>query len=479
MDPRFEPERFWPRLIALLDDVPPEDRRPPPAARAGAVLVLVEDTAEGPRIVLTRRRRDLRSHPGQVSFPGGRIDPGETVEQAALREAQEEVGLDSDSVEVVGIGTRFYIPPSRFWVVPVVARWVRPHELSENPWEVEQILRVPVADLCTLERQRRVDATSGGASWAWQLDDDVLWGATARVLTVLLDVAVEDWTGGRAPDQLPDADVVRPWDATPQWRRREVLDVGVPSRPQDQVTHVTVEQVRAVRAWLDARGVDGRVRGEHAGRALTRAARLLCDGSLAGRRVTVLAGPSSNGIGGLAAARLLASAGAHVTAMTVGHPRLVDQTHVLRDAQVTVQAVTEDTTFADVDPGDVVIDAMLGIGAQPPLRDLPGLVGDWLREHAVRIVALDLPSGIAADGGLRGTCLTVDVTIASGLPVVSLRQPVAQPFIGDLVVADVGIPPAAWRAVGVEVPDGLFAEGPLVRLEATVASDAHTPDQTA
>ncbi|MEX2328492.1 MAG: CoA pyrophosphatase, partial [Nitriliruptoraceae bacterium] len=149
MDPRFEPERFWPRLIALLDDVPPEDRRPPPAARAGAVLVLVEDTAEGPRIVLTRRRRDLRSHPGQVSFPGGRIDPGETVEQAALREAQEEVGVDPDSVEVVGIGTRFYIPPSRFWVVPVVARWVRPHELSENPWEVEQILRVPVADLCT------------------------------------------------------------------------------------------------------------------------------------------------------------------------------------------------------------------------------------------------------------------------------------------------------------------------------------------
>ncbi len=479
MDPRLDPERFWPRLVALLDDVDADERRPPPAARAGAVLVLVEDTSQGPRIVLTRRRRDLRSHPGQVSFPGGRIDPGETVEQAALREAQEEVGLDPDSVEVVGIGARFYIPPSRFWVVPVVARWRRPHELSENPWEVEQILCVPVADLCAPERQRRVDATAGGATWAWQLDDDVLWGATARVITVLLDVAVEDWTNGRAPEQLPDADVVRPWDAAPHWRRREVLDDRVPSRPQDLVPHVTADQVRAMRAWMDARGVDARVRGEHAGRALTRAARMVCDGSLAGRRVTVFAGPSTNGIGGLAAARLLASAGADVTVMTVGRPRLVDQTHVLRDTQVSVRAVTEDTRFVDLDPGDVVIDAMLGIGAQPPLRDLPGLVGEWLREHAVKIVALDLPSGIAADGGLRGTCLTVDVTIASGLPVVSLRQQVAQPFIGDLVLADVGIPPAAWRAVGVDVPHDLFADGPLVRLEATVASDAHTPDQTA
>src|SRR5690606_36316278 len=102
-DPRLAPEAFWPRFRAALDRVEEEASRPPPDARVGAVLVLLEDTDDGPQLVLTRRRRDLRSHPGQVSFPGGRVDPGETLEEAALREAEEEVGLDAGSVEVVGV----------------------------------------------------------------------------------------------------------------------------------------------------------------------------------------------------------------------------------------------------------------------------------------------------------------------------------------------------------------------------------------
>jgi hydroxyethylthiazole kinase-like uncharacterized protein yjeF len=463
VDPRLDPDRFWPRLRRVLTDVPVEERTPPPSARAGAVLVLLEDTDDGPRVVLTRRRRDMRSHPGQVSFPGGRIDPGETVEQAAVREAAEEVGLRPDSVEVLGAGPRFYIPPSRFWVVPVVARWRAPHRLSENPWEVDEILRVPLTTLTEPARWRGVGLSAFGVSWAWQLDEDLLWGATARVLATMLDVSVEDWHGGTRPDDLDPARLVRPWEDAPVRPRPTRLVGDLPARSQDEVPHVTAAQVRLARRWMDERGVGLTARAEHAGRAAAHAVRRLVDDGLEGLAVTVLAGPSSNGAAGLAAARLLHSAGADVDVLTVGPPRVARQVELLHAAGVEVRAVGE-AGLGEHSPGEVVVDAVLGIGAEPPLEDLAATAAAWLERHDVRIVALDLPSGLSADRGLRGACVAVDVTLAMGLPTVSLRSQIAQAFTGDLYVADLGIPRAAWRAAEVDVPADLFARGPLVRL---------------
>lgn len=477
MDGRLDPEVFWPRLAAALEQVPPDASEPPREARVGAVLVLLEDTPDGPSVVLTRRRRDLRSHPGQLSFPGGRLDADETIEEAALREAEEEVALRPDTVEVVGTGPMFYIPPSRFWVVPVLARWRQPHELTENPWEVDEVLHVPLTQLLDRDRWRHTPLSLEGSAWAWQLEDDLLWGATAIVLGLLLDTAVDGWSEGLRPADLGDDLAVRPWEHVPAWERRARLEGDLPAVVQADVPHVTRAQVRAVRAWLDERGVDAAARAEHGGRAVAHAVRRLLDGSLTDRSVTVLVGPSSNGWAGLAAARLLDGAGADVEVLLAGEPRSPAAVRVLEDAGVEVTRVVAAELGDDRPPGEVVVDALLGVGGEPPLRDLPEQVATWLRRHDVPVVALDLPSGMGADVGLRGACVTADVTVALGAPTVGLTPAIVAPYVGDLYLADLGIPPAAWRAVGVEAPQ-VFGAGPLVRLTAAErATDAGTPDQ--
>jgi hydroxyethylthiazole kinase-like uncharacterized protein yjeF len=477
-DPRLHPESFWPRFRQALDEVDPETTRPPPDARTGAVLVLLEDTPDGPQLVLTRRRRDMRSHPGQVSFPGGRLDPDETIEEAALREAQEEVGLEPDSVELVGVGPAFYIPPSRFWVVPVAGRWVRPHELRPNPWEVDTILHVPVAHLLEQERWRHVPLSLRGSSWAWQLEEDLLWGATAIVCALMLDVVVPGWSGGMTPADLDDELAVRPWEQAPVVVRRARLGDGLPSVPRRDVPHVTVDQMRVVDDLLDGQGLGLASLVEQAGRGVVHAVRRLLDRTLDGAQVTVAAGSGGNGAGGLAAARLLSAAGAEVTVLLTGPPRLAAQASVLSAAGIRMIEVVDEVPDG-VDPGDGVVDAMLGIGARPPLGGRPEVVAAWLRRHDVPVVALDLPSGIGGDIGLRGPCVTADVTVTLGAPKVGMLDRITDPYVGDLYLADLGIPPAVWRRAGVDMPPSLFASGPLVRLTVTegVASDAGTPDQ--
>lgn len=476
-------EAFWSRLHVALEQVTAEQRTPPPGARIGAVLVLVEDGPDGQRLVLTRRRPDLRSHPGQLSFPGGRVEPGEDLVQAAMREAVEEVGLAPDSIEVLGIGPTFYVPPSRFWVAPVVARWRAPHVLQPDDREVAEVLRVELETLRDERRWRQTRlAVRGRAAWAWQLDDDLLWGATALVVRLLLDVTHPGWAGGRRPEELGPERVAAPWLDAPRAPRRARLGPATVERSQDGVPHVTPEQVRAVRAWLDAHGVGPLVRAEHAGRGLAEAARrmLAQRGADQAGPLTVLAGPSSNGAGGLAAARLLTAAGLEVTVITVGPPRFSAQTHVLRDAGVRIIPLELHPLDDETRPGVLVLDAMLGIGTRPPIAGRPAAVISWMRRHDVPVISLDVPTGLGASEGLDGPCMTADATVALGLPVLATELSSAQAFLGDLHLADLGIPPAAWRAAGVEgVPDDLFADGPLVRLTApAVAGDAGTPLQT-
>lgn len=212
-------ERFA-RLREALGAYAPRAVAPPTGQRVGAALVLLSEAADGDHeIVYTRRCDELAHHPGQIAFPGGRVEPGERIEEAALREAGEEVGLDAATVEVLGRLPAVYIPPSRFWLQAVCGHWHAPHPLVAAPAEVAEILRVPLSALRDRHRLRvvrlpdRGDAGEGW-TWAWRLDDDhLLWGATAMVTAVVLAHLDPDWHGGLVPADLAADRALRPPDA--------------------------------------------------------------------------------------------------------------------------------------------------------------------------------------------------------------------------------------------------------------------------
>ncbi|HJQ06338.1 MAG TPA: CoA pyrophosphatase [Nocardioides sp.] len=171
-------------LTAFL---PPEGSDP----RRGAVLMLMADGPEGPDVLLTERAHDMRSHPGQVSFPGGSIDPGETAVEAALREAEEEVGLDPTAVDVFATLPELWLPPSNFAVTPVIGYWSDPVDLVVvSPAEVHAIHRVSIRELVDPTHRIQVRHPGGWVGPGFLIGEDkdvILWGFTGGILTRFLD----------------------------------------------------------------------------------------------------------------------------------------------------------------------------------------------------------------------------------------------------------------------------------------------------
>jgi peroxisomal coenzyme A diphosphatase NUDT7 len=169
--------------------------RPAPVdtLRESAVLVALVDGPEGAEVLLTRRSQTLTSHRGEISFPGGRVDPGETFEAAALREAHEEVALDPAVAQVRGRLDPISTMVSRSYIVPVVATLERRPSLHPAVGEVDRIMWVPLAELTRADTFREevwhVDGDPRQIFF-FELDDETIWGATARVLHQLLRVAL-------------------------------------------------------------------------------------------------------------------------------------------------------------------------------------------------------------------------------------------------------------------------------------------------
>ena len=169
--------------------------RPQRHLRPAAVLVALMDRPEGPSVLMTRRSDSLASHTGQIAFPGGRLDPGETAVDAALREANEEVGLDPSLVEVLGVGDP-YETGTGFLVTPVVG-WLKGEPtLTPSPAEVAEIFEAPWSFLMNPvnHRQEYYDREGEPRRWFWAMPyrERYIWGVTAGIVRQLCARLYED-----------------------------------------------------------------------------------------------------------------------------------------------------------------------------------------------------------------------------------------------------------------------------------------------
>ena len=165
------------------------------AVRDGAALLLLYPLNVEPHLVLTVRGADLRHHTGQVSLPGGRVDTDETIQEAALRETEEEIGVPADAIEIVGALTPLQIPVSGFVLHPIVGVAEQRPQFTPHEREVARIIEVPLAllrDPATARREMRVFVRDGATvdvdTPYFDIGGEKVWGATAMVLAEFLEL---------------------------------------------------------------------------------------------------------------------------------------------------------------------------------------------------------------------------------------------------------------------------------------------------
>nr|WP_238338252.1 CoA pyrophosphatase [Pedococcus badiiscoriae] len=178
----------------------------------------------GEDVVLTERAHTLRTQPGDISFPGGKREPSDTsAAAAALRETQEEVGIDPATIDVVATLPDIYLSPRQFVVTPVLGWWREPGPLDAvDPVEVHRAVRAPLADLLDPAARFTVSHPSGYRGPGFEFDGLFVWGFTAGLLSAVLDF------GG----------LTVPWDRSVE---RPLPDRYRPGGPQDALTKTATE----------------------------------------------------------------------------------------------------------------------------------------------------------------------------------------------------------------------------------------------
>ena len=191
VDADARPDWLPPLTAALADPVRATSvvaLRPGVGARPAAVLILI---GSGPEILFVERPTTMRTHAGQIAFPGGAADPGDAdLAATALREATEETGVDPSGIEIIGQLPPAHVDVSGFDVTGVVGWWARPSPVGAvDAREVASVLVVPVSRLVDPVNRARVHHPSGYTGPAFAIDGHLIWGLTAHLLDGVLDLA--------------------------------------------------------------------------------------------------------------------------------------------------------------------------------------------------------------------------------------------------------------------------------------------------
>jgi 8-oxo-dGTP pyrophosphatase MutT (NUDIX family) len=223
-DDGHPPRWLWPLIDAAAEVTADQVSRflpPEEGGRESAILILFGPGEDAPDsaettpldgavgdVLLIERAHDMRSHPRQVAFPGGAVDPGDDGPvAAALREATEETGLDPAGVDVVATLPAVYLPPSGFVVTPVLAWWREPSPVSVvDAREVASVHRVPLRALLDPANRMQVTHPSGYVGAAFRVSGLLVWGFTAGLLDRLLRLAgwEEPWDRDRFEELPPE-----------------------------------------------------------------------------------------------------------------------------------------------------------------------------------------------------------------------------------------------------------------------------------
>ncbi|MBV8084245.1 MAG: CoA pyrophosphatase [Chloroflexi bacterium] len=172
--------------------------------RIGAVAILVVEREDGLRLILTERHAELRDHAGEIAFPGGRVEAGEGLERAALRETCEEIGLPADTIELWGRLDGVYVPPSNFLVTPFTGVVLDASALRRDPAEVEAIIELPlerIFDPAAVGHRHDEKRARDYDFVEW--DGHEIWGATARMLNNLAEALGQPCQASHLQASLP------------------------------------------------------------------------------------------------------------------------------------------------------------------------------------------------------------------------------------------------------------------------------------
>jgi 8-oxo-dGTP pyrophosphatase MutT (NUDIX family) len=176
--------------------------------RNSAVLVLLREGSSGLELCFTQRKKELKHHPGQISFPGGRRDDSDrNAIETALRETTEEIGISPSNIEILGTLSPVYVYVSNYWVEPIVGYLHCPQDFTINPFEVETAFTQPLERFTTKNFQTTcmVETMWGHLEVpCFEVDGYRIWGATAMILAELSG-RVNDYLDRRTEANLNNA----------------------------------------------------------------------------------------------------------------------------------------------------------------------------------------------------------------------------------------------------------------------------------